>query len=78
MQQTAGQKNIFWIDGPGHAYTYNGYNIDSITQTENFTSQICSKTTSTTCASVKWYFKLVVNPGAILDTTNSVTGFGSK
>jgi hypothetical protein len=77
VQQPAGQKTIFWIDAPGHYYTYNGYQIDSMTDIEDFTSKVCSKVTTTTCASVAWYLKIVVDAGAVLDTTNSKAGFGS-
>jgi len=78
IQQPSGQKIIFWIDGPGHfRRDDNGQLIDSVTQVENFTSTICSTVTAGTCFSRKWHFKLVVNPGAQLDTTNSKAGYGS-
>jgi hypothetical protein len=78
LQQTAGTTVIFWIDAPGHRYTY-GTNqpIDSMTQVENFTSTVCSTLNTSACFPVTWYLKLVVNPGAVLDTTNSQAAFGS-
>jgi hypothetical protein len=78
VQQPAGQTAIFWIDAPGHRYTY-GVNepIDSLTQVENFTSTVCSTVNTSACFSATWYLKLVVKPGAVLDTTNSQAAFGS-
>jgi hypothetical protein len=78
VQQPAGQKAIFWIDAPGHRYTYGANQpIDSLTQVENFTSKGCSTVNTSLCFPVTWYLKLVVNPGAVLDTTNSKADFGS-
>jgi len=77
VQQTAGQKSIFWIDAPGHRTDRSGVPIDSLTQVQNFTSTVCSSVVTTSCASVNWYLKLVVTAGGNLDTTNSATGFGS-
>jgi hypothetical protein len=78
VQQTAGFKPIFWIDAPGHGYNY-GTNepVDSVTQVQNFTSTVCSTVNTSACFSVTWYLKLVVKPGAVLDTTNSQAAFGS-
>jgi hypothetical protein len=78
VQQTSGTTVIFWIDAPGHRYTY-GTNqpIDSITQVENFTSTVCSTVNTSACFPVTWYLKLVVKPGAVLDATNSQAAFGS-
>ena len=54
VQQPAGQKEIFWIDAPGHRYTY-GTNepIDSVTQVQNFTSKVCSIVNIGACFEVK-------------------------
>ncbi|HLK03908.1 MAG TPA: hypothetical protein VKT53_05665 [Candidatus Acidoferrum sp.] len=84
LQQVTGQKVIFWLDAPGRGTIYADPNnsantgpIDSMTQVKNFTSSICSKTSSGTCWSVNWYTKIVVKSGGILDTTNSSAGLGS-
>jgi len=76
VQQPSGQKIMFFIDGPGHIYQLNGQPIDSITQVENFTIKTCSLVTTGVCTITNWYFKLVVNPGAVLDTANSVAAIG--
>jgi hypothetical protein len=77
VQQTAGQKTIFWIDGPGHFTNRSGIPIDSMTEIENFTSTVCNKITTSVCTSVNWYVKIVVDPGSKLDFTNSAAGFGN-
>ncbi len=78
VQQTSGTTVIFWIDAPGHLYTYaTNEPIDSLTQVQNFTSAICSTVNTALCFPVSWYLKLVVSPGAVLDTTNSQANFGS-
>ena len=82
VQQTAGQKIIFWIDGPGHGLNLStprgSEGIDSITQVENFTSTVCSTVSTGACFSVNWYLKLVVNPGGVLDTVNCKAALGSQ
>jgi len=77
VQQTAGQKTIFWIDSPGLNKNYSGYPIDSVTQVQNFTLKVCTKANSNACSQLTWYFKLVVNSGGVLDTTNSTASTGS-
>jgi len=78
LQKTAGQKNIFYIDGPGHGYLLQTAEpIDSMTQVQNFTAKVCSTLSTSTCFSQQWFFKLVVKPGAILDTTNSTAALGT-
>ena len=78
VQQPAGQKAIFWIDAPGHTYQLPSAGpVDSMTQVQNFTSTVCSTANTSNCFNVNWYFKLVVKPGAVLDTTNSAAGLGS-
>jgi hypothetical protein len=78
VQQPAGQKAIFWIDAPGYRYTRQvGEPIDSLTQVQNFTSTVCSKVVTTACFPVAWYLKLVVTPGAVLDSVNTKAAFGS-
>lgn len=78
LQQPSGQTTIFWIDGPGYGKEYtNGDPIDSVTQVENFTTTFCSTTVTTDCSSKQWYVKIVVKPGAQLDTADSAAGYGS-
>jgi hypothetical protein len=78
LQQVAGQKMIFWLDAPGRGTLFaQGEPIDSMTQVKNFSSSICVTASPTTCFNVAWYLKIVVKPGAVLDTANSAVGFGS-
>jgi hypothetical protein len=83
VQATAGQTTIYWIDGPGHTTTYQNpidgqiYPIDSITQVQNLTTTFCSSSHPSDCNSINWYSKLVVDPGAKLDTAQSASGLGS-
>jgi hypothetical protein len=83
VQATAGQTTIYWIDGPGHTTTYPNpidgqiYPIDSITQVQNLTTTFCSSSHPSDCNSINWYSKLVVDPGAKLDTAQSASGLGS-
>lgn len=76
--RVSGQKLVFWIDDPGHFYTYtNGFPVDSMTQVQNFTSTVCSTVINTACFSTNWYLKLVVDPGASLDRSNSIAANGT-
>lgn len=77
LQQTAGQTSIYWIDGPGNLHTYSGNLIDSMTEVQNFSTQFCSTTSAGDCKRITWFVKVVVKPGAQLDTTNSKAGYGS-
>ena len=78
VQQPSGQNIIFWLDAPGHSYSLPGFGlIDSMTQVQNFVALVCSKTVAGDCSTVSWYFKLMVGPGAQLDTANSQAGLGS-
>jgi Bacterial Ig-like domain (group 2) len=82
IQQTSGQKTIYWIDAPARKITATvssgTFPVDSVTDTYNFTSKVCSTEVTTYCQSVSWYYKLAVKPGAVLDTTNSGAGLGTK
>ena len=78
VQQKAGEKRLFWLDGPGHAYNLDADKFDSVTQVRNFVSKICSKTDAKTCAELKWFVKIVVQPGQKLDTKASKAGVGTE
>ena len=78
VQQNSGEKKLFWIDAPGHLKATDTATFDSVVQVQNFVSKICSKTSSKTCAEVKWFLKLVVKPGGKLDTKNSKAGKGTE
>jgi hypothetical protein len=78
LQQPSGQNTIYFIDGPGYGHEYNnGDLIDSITQVQNFTDKYCSTTKSNDCYTITWFLKLVVDPGAKLDTAKTQAGLGS-
>lgn len=76
VQQTSGQKNIFWLDDPGFEKTWNGQAVDSVTEVMNFASSVCSTKVPSLCGSYNWHIKLIVKPGAVLDTANSDAGQG--
>ena len=78
LQQTSGQKNIFYLDGPGPFMTYATYGpVDSETFAENFTAHFCSTLVANTCYTQQWYVKIVVDPGAFLDVGQSSAGLGT-
>ena len=72
---------MFWIDGPGRSIWVDADNpvnlVNTVTDTFDFTSKVCSKVVPSYCKSVQWYFKLVVDAGGVLDTANSKAGFGN-
>ncbi len=72
-QQPSGQSVFFWIDGPGHLKSVFGENTYSLTQVQNFTSW--AQKGSASC-SVQWHLKLVVDPGGVLNTTQTQAGLG--
>jgi hypothetical protein len=79
-QQPRGQALIFWIDDPGRLnwYTLPGqttqHPVDSVTSVQNFVSSICNN--ANVCKRVEWSLKLVVDPGAILDSQQSRAKLG--
>jgi hypothetical protein len=85
LQQPSGQTSIFYLDGPGPYYGINPSNqcligsspIDSITDVFNFQVNFTDKTDSTLTRTVYYYVKIIVNPGGILDTTNSTAAYGN-
>ena len=78
LQQPSGQQTIYFIDGPGYGHEYsNGDLIDSLTQVQNFTDKYCSTTSTNDCFTITWFLKLVVDPGAQLDTSKTQAGLGS-
>ena len=77
LQQNSGEKKLFWIDAPGHAYKLDSDDFDSVTQVQNFTSKICSKGDAKKCDELKWFVKIVVNPGQKLDAKASKAGVGT-
>jgi len=83
VQQPAGQKSIFYIDGPGpktHVANSNGCAvgfspIDSLTDWVNFKVKFTNKT-SNYSKTVSFYVKLVINTGRQLDKVNSFGKIG--
>jgi hypothetical protein len=78
LQQTAGQKVIFYIDGPGPYMSISpGQTVDSGTWVKNFTSHFCSTMVPGPCYTKQWYVKTVISPGALLNVTASGSpGYG--
>jgi hypothetical protein len=79
------QGAIYWIDGSGSSIYYNPPNpcntvgsrpIDSMTFAFNFQVKY-TQTTTGYSRTVYHYVKLVVSPGGILDTKNSVANYGN-
>jgi len=66
---TSGTSFVYWLDAPG-IKNLDPY-LDSATYTANLQSRI-KEGTSTAC--VNWNVKVVLNPGLVLDTTNSTAG----
>jgi len=78
FQQPAGQKIIYYVDGPGASKVKDGSTLYSITVVRNFVSTFCTVTPlNSPCRTHKWFVKLVVNPGGILDTRRSIAGLGA-
>jgi hypothetical protein len=78
VQQTAGTKQIFWIDGAGPTmFENNGQSVDSLTFLVNFNGIVCSKVIPSACSKTLWYVKIIVKPGGILDTVNSQASTGT-
>jgi hypothetical protein len=80
LQQPAGQTAIYFIDGPGGVNTDTvggtAYPVDSLTLVQNFTTTFCSTSTDD-CTPINWYEKIVVDPGATLDLTQSIAATGT-
>jgi hypothetical protein len=78
LQQTRGQKQIFWLDAPGSSYYFDYPTdtepLDSLNQVLHLTSKVCNR--SNICPNVKWFVDLVVDPGAQLDGIMSEDGLG--
>jgi len=83
LQQPAGQKSIFYLDGSGPFHGTNPSNqcqigtspVDSITDVLNFQVTFSSKVTP--LIQTTYYVKIVVSPGGKLDTTNSTANYGN-
>ena len=43
---------------------------------QNFTAKFCSTVDTSVSSPFQWYVKIIVKPGAILDTTNSKAAQG--
>jgi hypothetical protein len=84
LQQTPGQKSIFYIDGPGpttHVSFSNPCNVgfqpvDSMTWWANFKVKFTNLPTNNS-KTLYFYVKIVVNPGRQLDITKSIGKYGS-
>jgi hypothetical protein len=84
LQQPAGQKSMFYIDGPGPLSTVNnntpckvGFRpMDSVTWRTNFKVVYTNNVTGYR-RSVPYYVKIVFAPGRMLDLVNSSANTGS-
>ncbi len=73
VQQPSGQKTIYWLDHPGSLYQASADAVwDSITLNGLFTSKACNR--FGICATVKWFIKLQVDSGSILNCAQSLDG----
>jgi len=74
VQQPPGQNTIYWLDHPGSLYKASADAVwDSLTENGLFTSKACNR--FGICAKVKWFIKLQVDPGSILNCAQSLDGF---
>jgi hypothetical protein len=76
LQQTPGQKAIYWLDAPGSLYYLDQAHdvIDSLNMTGHFTSKVCNR--FAVCTKVNWFINIVVDPGSQLDFAQSLDGLG--
>ena len=74
LQQTPGQKTIFWLDDPGSLYLYDMAKDvnDSLNLNGHFTSRVCNR--FNVCTKVPWFVNIVVDPGSALDYGLSAAG----
>jgi hypothetical protein len=73
VQQPAGQNTIYWLDHPGSLTQASADAVwDSLTENGLFTSKACNR--FGICAPVKWFIKLQVDPGSILNCAQSLDG----
>lgn len=73
VQQPSNQNTIFWLDHPGSLYQASSDAVwDSLTQNMLFTSKACNR--FGICASVKWFVKLQVDPGSVMNCAQSLDG----
>jgi hypothetical protein len=77
LQQTAGTKNIFYLDAPGPFMTTVGGTVDSTTLVDNFTAHFCSTVVPTACFTKQWYVKIVIAPGRLVSGSSSA-GLGTQ
>jgi len=73
-QNNAGQKNLFWIDGPGNFKFFSGFTINDMTFVFNFTDTVQSLDSNVSCTA-NWHAKLRVD-NAALNTAVSEGGPG--
>jgi uncharacterized protein (TIGR03437 family) len=74
VQQPSGQNTIYWLDHPGTLYHASANVVfDSLTENGLFTSKACNR--FGICTQVKWFIKLQVDPGSILNCAQSLDGF---
>ncbi|HEY6946906.1 MAG TPA: hypothetical protein VI431_17340 [Candidatus Acidoferrum sp.] len=73
VQQPAGQKTIYWLDHPGSLYQASADAVwDSLLENGLFNSKACNR--FGICANVKWFIKLEVDPGSVLNCAQSLDG----
>src|SRR5690348_8717088 len=76
VQQPSGQKSIFWLDHPGSLYKASSDAVwDSLNETGQFTSRVCNR--FGICKRVNWFILLIVDPGSMLDSAQSLAGLGT-
>lgn len=79
-QNTAGTKQIFWIDGPGNRYVWKSINgINPITSEVfvlNFTDTATSLDYPSASCSVNWFARIEVDFAPALNTVGTYGGYG--
>lgn len=70
VQKTSGQKLIFVLDAPDYLE-----HPDSLIFVANFTFTFCSLTPAN-CTEQRYYVKIVVKPGGIIDNSQSRVALG--
>jgi Glucodextranase, domain B/IPT/TIG domain/Bacterial Ig-like domain (group 2)/Galactose oxidase, central domain len=74
VQRPSGQRTVYWLDHPGSLIQASSDAVwDSLTENGLFTSKACNR--FGVCATVKWYIKLQVDSGSILNCAQSSDGF---
>ena len=76
IQNPAGQKKLFWLDGPGHFFQNGTGPITDMIFTMNLTDTVESVDYPNVICTVNWHARLEVDFGPALNMTSSFGGYG--